>query len=528
MLLLAWHAPQGYFRLKMGVSEKGLCGVASTASYPTKVGGPGAGGCGGSCVRARACSQGTPDAVRRRSLAAPLCMPAHRLPTASMAVAEVVLLRNSPSGPRAGGPWAGCLGAAAAGPSCIQIWILTHRSGVFASVGPPALGPLGSVGSAQQQQPLAPLPLPSAPLPQRQVVDTPTQPSGELVAARCCPPTPRPPPCRPPLTSQCPRCATSLAGPSALRPPHARAPLSCSACCACGGCGCGAGPDGSDGGCGGCGLSHVGVVGCVRVRMHLTCLQVCSAADVCGAPEAEGRTHKSPACLKWCNGSTAGCRRRAQLAWMPRPRPHYTASLHHASIAHRRKCPSLGLCACLPLPAPPPMPPHHTPSRHDCCPLEHGVTCSDLQHCCPYGTTCDQRQGGELQGRGGCGCFCAGSWLHTRRNAAWREPPAATCQGPGVRQGLKQLVGPCQSDSSSFVAWSCWLLVVRAACVSSDGSLVGPWSSKTKAKSAREGRDALPARSGMLGPHGMQALDEQKAVSSYREGRKGRLQGAAQ
>jgi C1A family cysteine protease len=28
---------------------------------------------------------------------------------------------------------------------------------------------------------------------------------------------------------------------------------------------------------------------------------------------------------------------------------------------------------------------------HDCCPLENGVTCSDLEHCCPSGTTCDTR-----------------------------------------------------------------------------------------------------------------------------------------
>ncbi|GFR45554.1 hypothetical protein Agub_g6948 [Astrephomene gubernaculifera] len=30
---------------------------------------------------------------------------------------------------------------------------------------------------------------------------------------------------------------------------------------------------------------------------------------------------------------------------------------------------------------------------HDCCPLSGGVTCPDLKHCCPAGTTCDQRQG---------------------------------------------------------------------------------------------------------------------------------------
>ncbi|KAG2491180.1 hypothetical protein HYH03_010391 [Edaphochlamys debaryana] len=30
---------------------------------------------------------------------------------------------------------------------------------------------------------------------------------------------------------------------------------------------------------------------------------------------------------------------------------------------------------------------------HDCCPLSAAVTCDDLQHCCPYGTTCDSRQG---------------------------------------------------------------------------------------------------------------------------------------
>ncbi|PNG82033.1 hypothetical protein TSOC_015346, partial [Tetrabaena socialis] len=30
---------------------------------------------------------------------------------------------------------------------------------------------------------------------------------------------------------------------------------------------------------------------------------------------------------------------------------------------------------------------------HDCCPLAGGVTCPDLRHCCPHGTTCDQRQG---------------------------------------------------------------------------------------------------------------------------------------
>lgn len=27
--------------------------------------------------------------------------------------------------------------------------------------------------------------------------------------------------------------------------------------------------------------------------------------------------------------------------------------------------------------------------RHDCCPLAGGVTCPDLRHCCPEGTTCD-------------------------------------------------------------------------------------------------------------------------------------------
>ncbi|KXZ51435.1 hypothetical protein GPECTOR_12g397 [Gonium pectorale] len=30
---------------------------------------------------------------------------------------------------------------------------------------------------------------------------------------------------------------------------------------------------------------------------------------------------------------------------------------------------------------------------HDCCPLAGGVTCPDLKHCCPAGTTCDSRQG---------------------------------------------------------------------------------------------------------------------------------------
>ena len=34
------------------------------------------------------------------------------------------------------------------------------------------------------------------------------------------------------------------------------------------------------------------------------------------------------------------------------------------------------------------------PARHDCCPLEGGVTCADLQHCCPASApSCDgQRQ----------------------------------------------------------------------------------------------------------------------------------------
>lgn len=30
---------------------------------------------------------------------------------------------------------------------------------------------------------------------------------------------------------------------------------------------------------------------------------------------------------------------------------------------------------------------------HDCCPLENGVTCSDLSHCCPEGTVCDEGNG---------------------------------------------------------------------------------------------------------------------------------------
>lgn len=29
---------------------------------------------------------------------------------------------------------------------------------------------------------------------------------------------------------------------------------------------------------------------------------------------------------------------------------------------------------------------------HDCCPLENGVSCDDMHHCCPAGTTCDSRQ----------------------------------------------------------------------------------------------------------------------------------------
>ncbi|GIL78743.1 hypothetical protein Vretifemale_8150 [Volvox reticuliferus] len=30
---------------------------------------------------------------------------------------------------------------------------------------------------------------------------------------------------------------------------------------------------------------------------------------------------------------------------------------------------------------------------HDCCPLASGVTCRDMKHCCPGGTTCDERRG---------------------------------------------------------------------------------------------------------------------------------------
>ncbi len=75
------------------------------------------------------------------------------------------------------------------------------------------------------------------------------------------------------------------------------------------------------------------------------------------------------------------------------------------------------------------------PNRHDCCPLDGGVTCSDLAHCCPWSApNCDSQRGMCVSDDGKVSV----PWTAKTKASVADKPEAKAAEAASLPLGMKR------------------------------------------------------------------------------------------